>query len=344
MRITHSMMTRNYLQRMNTNLSRLTSSNDKMTSQRAFNKAHEDVSAAGKALKVRKLIYENERNLESVSETQSRVKAAEDAIRGINDLLIQSEDRMVQALNGTLTQSDREKIATELEKLQGEVLQIMNTKFSDKYLFNAAGNADATQPFTVDAGGALYYNGTAVDSMQKSPVTGNPTTFVQGEGYVDIPWNATNYVDIGSGFELKSNGAVDANTAFSDTFSGVGSFGYGRNDDGVPLNAYSLLGDMVTHMRAGNMQGLDKDLNAISDSMEFLLTSITEVGARYSTLDDVKGRLESEYINLADTQNRLEGIDLAEEIIYNKDYEMSWLVTLQLGSRVLPQTIFDFLR
>ncbi|MGD9560456.1 MAG: hypothetical protein AB7V55_07615, partial [Oscillospiraceae bacterium] len=343
MRITHQMLSRNYLKRMNTNLSNLTKSNDKMSSQRAFNKAYENLADAGKALKIRKLIADDERQLTAVRDAQGRAKAAEDGIRNVNSLMIGAKDRLVEGLNGTMSPEDRQKIASELGKLQEEIFQIMNGQFSDKYLYNSAGNEDGSAPFTIGGAGELLYNGSPVDGLVKDPATGKPATVENGV-YTPIPWNADNYVDIGAGFMLTGDKRVDANTAFRDTFSGVESFGYGTNADGVPLNAYSLFGNMVKHLQADNIEALEKDLNAIPDSMEFLLTSITEVGARYTVLEDTADRLESEYINLVDTQNRLEGIDLSREIIYNKDFEMSWLVTLQLGSKILPQTIFDFLK
>lgn len=337
MRITHNMLSRNYLNRMNSNLTNLTKSNEKMSSGRKYNKGYENVTDAGKALRIRKLIADDERYLATIRDVSGRAAMAEDSLRSINSLLIRVEGRVVEGLNGTMSPEDREKIATEIEKVQEEVFMIMNSDYSGKYIFNAAGNKSGTQPFTV-MNGELQYNGTHVDSMTKT----SSGQIVDSEGN-PIPYNEPNYVDIGFGYKIV-DGKVDPNTAFRDTFSGVESFGYGITADGRPINAYNLLGDMVKNLRNDNMEGLGKDLNAIADSMEFLLTSITEVGSRTVTLEDTASRLENEYINLAETQNELEGIDLSNEIIYNKDYEMSWMVTLQLGSKILPQTIFDFIR
>ena len=164
-------------------------------------------------------------------------------------------------------------------------------------------------------------------------------------GGSEIKYNARNYVDIGFGYKLGPDGKVDPNTAFQDTFSGVECFGYGKDPaTGVPLNAYSLLSDMVTSLKANDLGRLGEDLDAITDSMTFMLRSITEVGARGVTLQNTQGNLENEYVVLVDTQNKLEGLDISEEIIYNKEYELSWNVTLQLGSKTLPTSIFDFLR
>lgn len=336
MRITHNMLTRNYLSRMNGNLSSLTKSNEKMTSGRAYNKGYENVTDAGKALRLRKLVADNERYQSTIRDVSGRAAMAEDGLRSVNSLLIRVEDRVIEGLNGTMSPEDREKIATEIEKMQEEVFMIMNSDYSGKYLYNAAGNRQGTAPFTIE-NNELFYNGTNVDLMTKSvngqilDSAGNP-----------IQYNEPNYVDIGFGYEVN-NGKVDSNTAFRDTYSGVESFGFGKKD-GIPVNAWSLMGDMVKNLRNDNMDALGRDLDAIHTSMEFLLTSITEIGARTVTLEDTASRLETEYINFADIQKSLEGIDLSNEVIYNKDYEMSWLVTLQLGSKILPQTIFDFIR
>lgn len=338
MRITQQMMTRNYLNRMNTNLGRLTKSNEKLSDQRKFSKAHENVSDAGKALTVRKLVVDNERYLTTIRDAEGRSAAAEDALRTANSLLIGIEDRVVEGMNGTMSPDDRKKIATEIEKVQDEVFQIMNTKFSDRFVFSAAGAKTAQAPFSKDAGGRLMYQGVYVDEMYKDAATGKPHH--NGE---NIPYNTENYVDIGAGYNIV-NGKVDPNTAFKDTYSGVESFGYGVSADGVPQNIYSLLGDMANSLNNNDMDRLGMGLNAIGDTMNSLLTSITDIGARSSTLENTANRLEGELINLYETQNELEGIDLSEEIMHNKQFEMSWMVTLQLGSKVLPSSIFDFLR
>ena len=348
MRITHQMLSRNYLTRMNGNLSRLTGSNEKLSDGRKFNKGYENVADAGKALKIRKLLADNGRYQTTIRDAQGRADAAEDALRTINTLLIATEDKVIEGLNGTVSPNDREKIAIELEKYQEEIFQVMNTKYSDRFLFTAAGNLDGSAPFSKGPGGELLYQGIAVDGMFPYMGTGQPGYQKTDDTGVlvnaPIPYNKKNYVDIGAGFRLLPNGEVDPNTAFQDTYSGVDSFGFGVNADGMPRNAYSLLGRMVENLRANNLEGLGKTLNAIPDAMDFVLTAVTEIGARGVTLQDSKSRLEGEYINLIEIQNDLEGVDYSEEIIHNKSFEMSWMVTLQLGSKILPQTIFDFIR
>lgn len=346
MRITNQMISRNYLNRMNTNLGNLTRSNERMSSQRSFNKGYENVPDAGKALRLRQLISDNERRLTTIRDASGRAVAAEDNVRAVNDLMIRSKDRLVQALNGTVAPEDREKIATELDKMKGEILQIMNGQFSNQFLFHASGNAEGKAPFVVDDAGQLTYNGTSVNDMVKSP-KGQPTIFDEAtNSFIDIPWNTPNYVDIGAGYNMDATGTnVDPNTAYKDTYSGVDCFGYGVSDKtGMPLNAYSLFSRMVDGLRADNLDIVGDALDTIPETMDFMLTAVTDIGARGSMLESTGDRLDIDLINMYDDQNRLEGIDLSREIINNKNHEMSWMVTLQLGSKILPQTIFDFIR
>ncbi len=336
MRITHQSLSRNYIQRMNTNLSKLSRSNDKLTSGRKFNNGYENVTDAGKALRLRNLVSDNVKYQDTIRDVKGRAEAAETNLRTVNGLMTRAEELLVQGLNGTMSADDRGKLAAELSKLQDETFQLMNASYGGNHLFNAAGSGTAgAAPFEIQ-GDRLFYNGTPVDDMQK--VDGKITY-----NGAEIPYNTDNYVDIGFGYKDK-NGNVDPNTAFKDTYSGVESFGYGRNADGVPVNAWSLFGSMVNNLNANNLEGLNKDLKSLPGTMEYLLTSITEIGARGSLLNDTAARLESEYTNLVDNQNKVEFVDVSEEIMHNKTYEMGWMVTLQLGNRILPQSLFDFMR
>ena len=336
MRITHQSLSRNYIKRMNNNLSQLSQSNDRLTSGRKYSKGYENVTDAGKALRLRTLVSDNTKYQSTIRDVKGRAEAAEDSIRNVNGLMTRAQELTVQSLNGTMSEDDRKKVATEVGKLQEEIFQVMNSSYAGSYLFSAAGSATPnTAPFTLD-GGQLQYNGTPVDDMSKE----NGVIVYQGK---EIPYNVPNYVDIGFGYK-DHNGAIDPNTAFKDTYSGVESFGYGRNENGVPVNAWSLFGDMAKNLSTNNMEGLRKDLEALPGSMDFLLTSITEIGARGGLLNDTAARLENEYTNLVDIQNKVEFVDVSEEIMYNKTYEMGWMVTLQLGNRILPQSLFDFMR
>ncbi|MDD3428661.1 MAG: flagellar hook-associated protein FlgL [Oscillospiraceae bacterium] len=344
MRITNNMLTRNYLRGMNKNLSNLTKSNDKLSSQRSFSKASENVADANRALRIRRLLTDNERNQSTIEDTRNRFAAAEDSLRTLNTVIQNVTDKVTQGMSGTVNAEDREIISREITNLQEEVLTLSNAKFGDKYLFASAGNEKNTAPFTVNDTGKLIYNGnaTAVDDMVEN-ANGKPATD-NGDGTTtDISYNGTNYLDIGLGFET-ANGKVDTRTAIKSTLSGAEIFGFGTDAAGNPKNLHSLLGKISQDIKEGNTETLATDLSSLKKAHTNLLLHITDIGNTTSFADQIKTTLENDEVNLKASQTSIEGVDLSEEIMYNKNFEMAWTVTLQLGSKILPQSIFDFLR
>lgn len=340
MRITHNMMTRNYTSNLNKNLKNLTKSNEKLSSQRAFNKGWEDVSGSNRALRLRTLLSDNERQLSNIEDIRGRYNSAEDNLRAINEIVNKVNDKLLFASNGTLPTEDREQISKEITNLQEQVFQIMNVEYAGKNVFSASSNANGAPPFSLDANGVLSFNGTPVDTMVVG-ADGNPYL---PDGVTEVPFNKHSYIDIGMGFQMDATGELDSRTALRATFSGLESFGFGTTADGLPNNLYSLLGKIGEDVLSGNVDDMGESLTQLKSCQTKLLTHITDVGTLNAYIDQTAERLKNDTLNFQTVQNEIEAVPLSEEIMYNKDYEMAWMVTLQLGSKVLPATIFDFIR
>jgi hypothetical protein len=54
--------------------------------------------------------------------------------------------------------------------------------------------------------------------------------------------------------------------------------------------------------------------------------------------------MEIDQLQLTEMQSKLEAVDIEYELIQNKSLELTWQVSLQLGTKVLPMSIFDFIR
>ncbi|WMJ82886.1 flagellin N-terminal helical domain-containing protein [Oscillospiraceae bacterium LTW-04] len=346
-RITNNITVRNYLRGMRSNLSNLSSSNEKLSTQRSFNKASENVAGAARALRVRKLLSDNERNISNADSLTSRLDTAESNLRTLSDVYQRMNDLVIHGMNDTMSNQDRQILANEVTNLRDQVLSIANSKYGDHYLFNSAGNADNSVPFTVGSDDLLYYNGntTPIDNLVTD--SNGKAAVDNGDGTTtEIGYNNTNYLDIGLGLSVSGSGAslqLDTRTAVQSSISGLDVFGYGVNENGVPNNFYSLFNDIADHLSTGNNSALGEELSVLSTSHDKLLIAIADIGNNVSFVDNVYSQLESDRVSLQELQNSVESVDLAEEIMYNKEFEMAWTVTLQLGSKILPKTIFDFL-
>jgi flagellin-like hook-associated protein FlgL len=75
-----------------------------------------------------------------------------------------------------------------------------------------------------------------------------------------------------------------------------------------------------------------------------VMLHVADIGSRTKYISQIKERIDNEIFNLQEKQNNIESIDIEYEVINNKSFEMAWMVNLQLGSKIIPPSIFDFIR
>jgi flagellar hook-associated protein 3 FlgL len=96
--------------------------------------------------------------LQNINGLQGRFQVADSTISNVVEVLTQALSLGTEGANGTLSASDRQAIATEVQGLLTQTVGLANTSYQGAYLF---GGTDVnTQPFTLDATtGAVTYNG-----------------------------------------------------------------------------------------------------------------------------------------------------------------------------------------
>ena len=316
MRITENMMTAMYNRNLQRNVANLASSNLKLTSQRQYNHVSEDPAAAAKAFTVRDQIARSEEHINTVKNAVGELDTADSNIATINSILETVFEKATRA-GGASSQDILDAIAEELGGLNG-----------DKFLFSGSANGEA--PFTLDADGNLLFNGKAVDAYDPD----DPATHFNE--------NKPVYLDIG--FGTYASGTNTAGTGIRISTSGVDVLGYGTDDQGLPNNLYSLIGKIEGQLKDGDKSGAMDTLTQLKKKQSNISIATSEIGTREKLLDRTKDRLESGLVNLKETQKNLEAVSVETEAVNNKSYETAWMVTLQLGSSIIPPSIFDFMK
>lgn len=348
MRVTQNMLSRNYLKNLNTNLSNLTKSQEKISSGKKFNRSSENVADAARALKVRDQLYTDEQYKSNIENVQNRLSSAESNLSSINSILVSARDKMQKALTDT-SGSVRDILAHEVESLKDEVLQFANAQFSDKYLFGGSNNAGA--PFTIDqSSGEVLYNGVPAADIQKN----TDGTYYYYKSVADktndtktpVPENTDVYLDIGLGLNMNGS-TVDPRSAFKVSFSGLDILSYGSDaDTGLPNNVINLLSEAAKTM---TQEPMDNDrLSEISDLMQRkaddVMLQVTDIGTKCNFLDKSVERLDNDIFNLKKSQQSLEITDDATESVQWKMYNYAWMASLQYGAKVLPVSLMDFIK
>ena len=135
-----------------------------------------------------------------------------------------------------------------------------------------------------------------------------------------------------------------AKTGIKISTSGVDVLGYGRDENGLPNNLYSLIGKVEEQLRGGDKDGAMDTLSQLKKKQSNISIATSELGTREKLLDRTEDRLETGLINLQKSQTDLEAVKIETEAVNNKSYETAWMITLQLGSSIIPPSIFDFMK
>ncbi len=161
MRISTSMLHTNALNAMMRQQANLAKTNDQMSSMKKIQKPSDDPVASVRILKLEQTKASQEQYGSSITAVTTRLDLEEQAMNDAESALQRISELAVKANNSSLSQSDREAIATELQQLRDEMMDIANRKdANDEYLFS--GLSTSTKPFSNDAAGVASYSGSAV--------------------------------------------------------------------------------------------------------------------------------------------------------------------------------------
>lgn len=113
---------------------------------------------------------------------------------------------------------------------------------------------------------------------------------------------------------------------------------------GYSKNIIQLTLDAAKALRDGDQRLVARYADLIFAAQSSLSISIADLGTHSKFIEFTQDRLSSTLINLQERQNDLEITDLPEEITNWKVLESVYNASLQMGSSVLSQSIFDYIK
>lgn len=326
MRITNSSIARNYSNNLNRNLSRLNDANMGVASGRSFMTMAENTSKGVRSMTIRRNIEHLEGYMDNAKNAQNKFNGAEKSIAQVAEIGQSIYERFNYALNGTNSDEEHQIIATEFKRLQEELLTCANGQYADRYMFGGT-NTDS-RPFSTNDDGELMYNGVRVQDISR------------GDPQYDYLFKDAAYVDIGLGLTMQGNSQnVVANSAFKNTINGLDFMGNGSE------NLYDTITELVDFLEAGSLDPAKGGelLDKIRLAADHVNLERTKIGSDTEYLDFTVSRLETEYDNLVARQDTLEFRDPAEAIMDFKMQEYVYNAALQMGTKLLQPTLFNFI-
>lgn len=325
--------------------------NTQVTTGRKFMTASENPAGAVKAFHVRRDLSKVEGYQNNIQHAKSALTNAESALMHMQEIMKEANVKILSSINSTKSEEDRKIIATELEHLQEQLLQTLNSNASGVYYFGGS-NTDI-KPFTVDEiTGDLIYNGQNLNQFDAlSQVDQDKLT------------KDSQYVDIGLGVQFDSSNDIDRRTVFEYSTPGINIVGHGKtnlsydgNSEQVSNNLYNILGHLIEEFNkpdesaspdpddAYSTERANALLGHFQDNSTRIVTSMTDIGAKTSYLDFMKGRYDSSTLDMQERQMDVEAADPAETIIKFESQKVAYHAALQMGAQIIQPSIFDFIR
>ncbi|MGI5985270.1 MAG: hypothetical protein GXY01_09055 [Clostridiales bacterium] len=338
MRVSDKTTVRNYLKYLEQAKTNYAETNARIASGNRFVRISYDVSAGTRVLRTRTDLSKTQEYYDNVKSINDGLSVTEDALKSINDILsdVQSK-KITKAMSDSTGEAGRKALANEVKALKEEILQFANTKYGNKYVLG--GSSAKIAPFSVGTDGKLLYNGIDVNNIIYDNTDGR---------YYDkltnklVPMDSDIYADIGLGLRMVGSD-IESDTAFKVSYSGLEILGFGENSDGMPNNIFNMLTNIEKCMRDGDMETLGKYGDILIETTDSFRALLTDIGAKTNFLDTVEARINSNIDSYKNQLNNLMGINDAEEAKNQTMNDYVLKAVLQMGSKILPVTLMDFL-
>jgi len=152
---------------------------DQISSGRRFTRPSQDGLGYKTSLDIRHVQKGIDSSLQAISVTKLRLGSSENALSQMIPIIQRAQVLAVQQANATLSAGERNAAATEVSRLQEQILALSNESFQGSPLF--AGTATSSTAITLDGAGNAVYQGNTQDRVVAITSTETMNTNVRAD-------------------------------------------------------------------------------------------------------------------------------------------------------------------
>ncbi|WP_066505916.1 flagellar hook-associated protein FlgL [Abyssisolibacter fermentans] len=344
MRITNNMLVMNLMNNLNTNLSRMDKTQQNLSSGKKFQLPSDDPIGVSKSLKYHTDLSRIAQYKRNLNDSISWLQVTEDSLTQVGEIMKRTKELTVQALNGTNSPSDKQKISEEIGQLKEQLIKVSNATYAGRSIFT--GYKTDTDLLDKDGYYKLtnYKNGSIGAGVTDMSELSNDEVSIYNIGVSDqIKVNT-----VGIRLFGKYDGSSLDTPSYTDDVKGykIDKTNNISEKDATTDKSYliALFDDIKATMDADDHDGLDKDLGRLDAINENVLSLRAEIGAKCNRLEMTQSRMDDEELIFTKLMSDNEDIDMAETIMNSKMQESVYNASLAVGTKIIQPTLVDFLR
>lgn len=316
MRLTELQRQRSYTGHLEQRLYNLNRIQEEMATGRSLFKPSENVQDADRSLTAQQSLASDAQFLRNIDDGKNWTSHADAKLQQIVECLNRIDALAVAADNSSQTAEDRNNTAIQMDQELETLMGLVNATDGNRYLFGGTGTSAIPFAATRDASGRISGAATNQDTIAGKVYR----RLSEGEDVqINVPGSTL--------FQPLGQSGTD-----SDIFYVVASLrDTVANNNTPPAGSESTLSN--EHLRS-----------ALSDIRERITEQQTYLGSVAQRLDQTKARLKDRQITLTDEVEQAQGVEMTDLVSRLAVEQGGYDALATLGTKLLKQTLIDYIR
>ena len=337
------------------NRGELSTLQNQAATQKRVNKPSDDPLAATRVLATRTDINSSQQFVKNVAQAKSFLEYSDQSLGELTEVFNRAKElALSQSSDASSSEETRQVVATEVQQLFGQSIQVGNRKIGDRFLFG--GFQTTNPPFSPtgeyrgddgemkiavnkEAQVAMNVPGSRVFLGQNIRGTKTLETYVPGQsGANPIIPKPNGKSESTTDSEVEMRGPAGAPSEDKDQ----SQLGATWRNSGT--NVFSVLSDLEVSLRANSKAGVQESLEKIDEALAQIVLARSEVGSRLATLNSANENLTKGVVDSKALASSLEDVDTFELVSDLNKSETTLKASLASSSKLIQPSLLDFLK
>lgn len=338
-RITNTMLVNNYMNNMQRNLNSMSTTQNQMASGKQIQRASENPAIAVKVMQLNAEIDSNKTYNTNINDATNWLNTTDTAMNEMTNIVKRIRTLMVKAGNGTYKEDEMTSIKNEIDEKINQMGEILNTSFNGEYVFG--GTKNTSKPVDVKDGKIIYIDksgnelNTTTDPTGKikNQINSKVSVGISDGIFVNYNKNAVDILEFkdSEGHDQKASDILSDLSKCLQVASGGASVSL---SDGTSITTASAAIDKISGDISKKMNSFTQNILAVRSS----------VGAMQNRMESAKTNNEDQTYNMTDILTKTDDVDVTEKTMQYAVLQTVYTATLQTSSKVLTNTLMDYLR
>lgn len=360
MRVTDKMTQSSTLNRLNKNRSEMDGLQNQAATLKRVTKPSDDPISSARVLQMRTEDKNYKQFQKNINTAKTFIDFTEQSLGELNEVLVRAKELAIQAASDTGGANPRLIASTEIEQLFNQALSVGNRRLGDRYVFG--GYQTKKPPF--DSTGNYYGDDgdikiqTHKDSYISLNIAGDKVFLGKGfgpEGYAGARPEVIKDVDtLHTQRDQKvEQQELEEQNSFKQSdlpirgpaSKGEASALSGSDTDGNRgMNVFNVLKGLEIAMKANDKEMIQGAVESLDVVLNQVIMARSELGSRINSLNQVFDGLQKSTVDNKSFTSQLEDADMFQVISDINKTDTTMKATLESSSKMLSQSLMDFLR